>query len=312
MRLVLRGLGVVLGALILLGVVMALWPRTGEAPGRMVDLGGRSLHLYCQGTSDGGPTVVFDSGAFGIYADWTWVQAEVAKETRACAFDRAGMGWSDPPPRPFGPNDHVDDLRALMEAAGEPGPYVLVGHSMAGLRLRAFSVRHRDVLAGLVFIDAAAPEALASADIQNLVRRFRQLSQAGLWAAQSGLLRAISGFVPDGFDLEGQALKDKRRFFAAPSHHRATISELEGALASGVDDLLATDGLADLPIAVFSAGEATTERGRAFRDRQAAVAQMGAWSYYENDEAASHTSLMNKTNAPRIAAAIADVRRRAP
>src|SRR5690349_21028102 len=97
------------------------------APGRLVDVGGYRLHLYCVG--QGSPTVVLASGAGGFSAEWSIVQPQIAASARVCAFDRAGLGWSEVGPGPRTPAQIADELHTLLVQAGEPGPYLLVAHS---------------------------------------------------------------------------------------------------------------------------------------------------------------------------------------
>src|SRR5262245_44665980 len=99
-------------------------------PGQMVDVGGYRLHIQCMGA--GTPTVVLNSGAGGFSAEWSLIQPELAKTTRVCAFDRAGLGWSDPGPEPRTPARIADELDALLTHAGIKGPLVLVAHSAGG------------------------------------------------------------------------------------------------------------------------------------------------------------------------------------
>lgn len=104
-----------------------------EPPGVLVDVGGHRLHLYC--TGEGDPTVLLDAGS----GDWSLklrpLQDELAATTRVCTYDRAGSGWSEPGPAPRTGERIVDELEALLEAAAEPGPYVLAGHSFGGLTM---------------------------------------------------------------------------------------------------------------------------------------------------------------------------------
>ena len=99
-------------------------------PHRLIDVGGRKLNLYCSGT--GSPTVVFESPSGSAGWDWWAVQTQVAAKTRACIHDRAGYGFSDPSPRAADAGNAVDDLHALLKAAGIAPPYVLVGNSFGG------------------------------------------------------------------------------------------------------------------------------------------------------------------------------------
>jgi pimeloyl-ACP methyl ester carboxylesterase len=126
-------------------------------PGRLVDIGGgRKLHLHCVGT--GSPAVIFEAGASSFAIDFSLVQPEVARTTRACSYDRLGLGWSDP----SGDKDSgaVANLHALLQAAGEKPPYVLAGASRGGLYVRQYTTRYPDDVVGLVLIDPAHEDRL--------------------------------------------------------------------------------------------------------------------------------------------------------
>jgi pimeloyl-ACP methyl ester carboxylesterase len=125
------------------------YPRVG----RSVNIGGRTLNIFCSG--EGSPAVVFDSGGNQPGYTWKLVQPEVAKSTRACWYDRAGYGWSDPAPAPRTSADIADDLHKLLRAAGVPPPYVLVGHSFGGFNIRVFAAQNRSEVAGMVLVDSA-------------------------------------------------------------------------------------------------------------------------------------------------------------
>ena len=129
----------------------------GPPPGRLVDIGGRKLHLNCTGT--GSPIVVLESGASSFAIDWALVQPEVATTTRVCSYDRAGMGWSDAG-EPERPDRVVRDLQALLAAAAEKPPYVLVGASRGGLYTRIYQRRHPSEVVGLVQVDPSHEERL--------------------------------------------------------------------------------------------------------------------------------------------------------
>jgi pimeloyl-ACP methyl ester carboxylesterase len=100
--------------------------------------------------------VILDAGLSRTSLDWSLVQPEIGKTTQVCAFDRAGMGWSDPAPqdKPRTPGQIAQELRALLTNAGISGPYVLVGHSLAGKNVRMFALQHPDEVAGMVLVDA--------------------------------------------------------------------------------------------------------------------------------------------------------------
>lgn len=125
-------------------------------PGRLIPVGhGSKLSLYC--TGQGRPTVVFESGFGGGTAEtWSRLQPALAKHTRTCSYDRAGYGFSTLGrnlPRDL--NHAVADLATLLRRSGEPGPYILVGHSNGGILIGAYANLHPASVAALVFLDAA-------------------------------------------------------------------------------------------------------------------------------------------------------------
>ena len=129
-----------------------------QPPGRLVDIGGYRLHLYCTGS--GGPAVILEHGHRATYLDWFRVQPELAKFTRVCSYDRAGYGWSDPSPKDRVPSVMAEELHALLRAAGEKPPYVLVAHSLGALNAIMFAHKFPHEVAGLVLVDGVRAESL--------------------------------------------------------------------------------------------------------------------------------------------------------
>src|SRR6188472_3223117 len=123
------------------------------APGQLVDIGGYRLHLWCTGS--GTPAVILDNGLGGSSAGWGFVQPDVARFTRVCSYDRAGMGYSDPGPSPRTARRIASELNELLARSGMPGPVVLVGESIAGFTVRVFASDHPERAAGLVLVDAS-------------------------------------------------------------------------------------------------------------------------------------------------------------
>lgn len=112
---------------------------------------GRRLNIYCIGS--GSPTVVFDSGLGDGTRVWGLIQPAVAKYTRACSYDRAGLGFSDPPTRASTSANMVDDLHHLLDAAHVKPSYILVGHSLGGMNVKLYAEKYLPEVAGLVFVD---------------------------------------------------------------------------------------------------------------------------------------------------------------
>ena len=126
-----------------------LFPQVGQS----INIGGRSLNLYCAG--QGPETVVMDSGGNTPGYGWVLVERSVSQFTRACWYDRAGYGWSDPAPKQRTSKEIVDDLHKLLRAARVPPPYILVGHSFGGFNVRIFAAQHPREVAGMVLVDSA-------------------------------------------------------------------------------------------------------------------------------------------------------------
>ncbi len=121
-------------------------------PGQLVSADGTRLNLYCMGS--GSPAVIFDSGWEDWAPVWTLVQPKVAGWTRACSYDRAGAGFSDPGPMPRSSVRIADELHSALHHAGIKGPYILVGHAFGGDNVRTFAQRYTAELAGLVLVEA--------------------------------------------------------------------------------------------------------------------------------------------------------------
>ncbi len=160
-RILLAALGLFLSLIIILLVRESVARNRYRAeyppPGQMVSLGTHDIHLNCVGS--GSPTVVFeaDLDQYGSLS-WVSVQSEIGKLTRACSYDRAGILWSEPGPRPRDGERIANELGAVLDAAGEVGPYVLVGHAFGGAYVRIFAGRNPDDVCGMVLIESSHPE----------------------------------------------------------------------------------------------------------------------------------------------------------
>jgi pimeloyl-ACP methyl ester carboxylesterase len=130
---------------------MPLLAQSAAPPGRLIDLGGRKMHINCTGS--GTPTVILEAGASSFSIDWSLVQPEIAQTNRVCSYDRARMGWSDPGTAAETSANIVLDLKRLLSAAEEKGPYVLVGASMGGIYVRVFQMRYPEQVVGMILVD---------------------------------------------------------------------------------------------------------------------------------------------------------------
>lgn len=121
-------------------------------PGRMISVHGVNLHLYCMGS--GSPTLVLEAGLGENVLSWYPVQAKLARNMRVCAYDRPGLGWSDPVDAAIQPEEVAKNLHTLLNNAGIAPPFVLVGHSRGGIYVRAFYHRYPEETRGMVLVDS--------------------------------------------------------------------------------------------------------------------------------------------------------------
>lgn len=124
--------------------------------GDLVDVGGRSLYLHCQGS--GSPVVVLEAGLAGDSRTWGQVAPEIAADTTVCAYDRANLGQSEPAETPRTAQDMVGDLEALLQAAGQEPPLVLVGFSFGGVVAQMYASTHASDVAGIVLVESNHPD----------------------------------------------------------------------------------------------------------------------------------------------------------
>ncbi len=241
------------------------------APGRMVTVAeGRRLHILCEGEG-AGPTVIFEAGLSQYTANTTMAAAQdaIAGFARVCTYDRAGMGWSDPAPEGWTYPDRTRDLHALLQAAGIDGPYVLVGHSIGGLLIRAYAHAWPGQVAGLVLVDATSERDLPEFE----VARGPTVSQidAALAASRPGV--PIIG-MPAGTSAEVQMAFTPEVLRGVKAEFEA-LARLDAAtLPPG-----APGALGDLPLIVIRRGRTMSPPSEAdlnHRQNQEALAVLSS------------------------------------
>ncbi len=270
--------------------------------GQLVDIGGRSLRIVCAGPDRGvsaKPTVLFEAGAFGFAADWAVVQEQLADEgVRSCAYDRAGLGWSDPGPSPRDGLAVVSDLEALLKASGEPGPFVIVGHSMAGLRLRLFAARNPQRVSGVVLVDAATPEDMDDPHTRHYVAGFIGVSRAVAVIASFGLLQPVkTAPFADKIGLTPAAKAEKQEMFASARHNRVSEEEVETWPITAQQAREAGQYDPTWPVAVITAERGDGAAWKPQHDASAIAANHG---YIEEVKGSEHASLLGLKYADHI------------
>ncbi|RAK52512.1 alpha/beta hydrolase [Phenylobacterium deserti] len=271
--------------------------------GTAVDIGGRRLRLVCEGPRTQAPTIWLESGAFSGAADFAATQQALTERgLRSCAYDRAGMGYSDPGPKPRDGEAIVGDLEKLIAASGEPGPFVLTGHSMAGLYMRLFASRNPQQVAGLVFLDAAMPEMIEAPGAQAFIDRFTTMARLGAVAGTLGLTKPFYLFG-DRIGLPPAGKVEKRHGFISGRQSRAALAEVQSWRAAARQAAAAGPLNPQWPVAVVTAGPRSPDRAAWDTARQAPATASRA-GFIDNIDAADHRTMLGLTHAGRIVAAI--------
>jgi pimeloyl-ACP methyl ester carboxylesterase len=294
---------VVSGILLFLGLAAAagaLYQAAGARrgrrlyppPGTVIDVGGQRLHVMWAGSGE--PAVLFESGIAASCLSWTRVLREVASFTRACAYDRAGLGWSDPASGPRTLDRMLEEIRGVFAASGVAAPYILVGHSFGAFLTCTYAARHPNEVAGIVLLDPPSEWHEVTREQAYLLWGGIQLSRIGGLLARLGVVRACLALltggapgVPRNFvrifgptaarTLERmvgevrklppdvhplvQSLWCQPKCFRAMAEHLAALEETAAAVAG-------VTSLPDVPLVIVSSG--TQPTGVITRHRQLA------------------------------------------
>jgi pimeloyl-ACP methyl ester carboxylesterase len=312
----LLGLVVALLALAVLGAIYQAIAteraeRTYPPPGEMVDVGGYSLHINCVG--QGSPTVILEAGSGLFSAQWVRVQRQVSDTTRVCAYDRAGMGWSEMGPDPRDAKQITSELHTLLGKAGIEGPYVLVGHSFGGMYMQTYAARYPDEVAGVGLVDSSTdpdqfsqrPEAQDSNEPQKQTSSVSsQLVRLGVsLPARLGIVRLLSNLDPAPPELPQQQRAQTDAL--TPSTREFTTFVLE-LLAPTQTLRLGTPGsLGNKPLAVLTAPKQAEPGWLKHQDK---LATLSSNSIHRVVKGATHESLLyEKRDAQATSAAIVEV-----
>jgi pimeloyl-ACP methyl ester carboxylesterase len=249
--------------------------REFPAQGKLVDIGGRRMQLDCRGA--GSPTVIFESGLdINGSLSWSAVHDEIAKTTRACAYSRAGIMWSDPRGGPQNAKTIAEDLHATLVKAGERAPFVLVGHSMGGPYIMTYTKYFGSEVAGLVFVDASHPDqvqrfkAVTSYTPSDMIL----LIKAGVAFAWTGAVRMVPLATEGVPHQPPQAVQAMAAY--APTSLGSLLKEIEsvdmtlaeaGAFRQlGHRPVFVLTSMVPLPEEALAALKLTHEQGRQYKE----------------------------------------------
>jgi pimeloyl-ACP methyl ester carboxylesterase len=312
----LLGLIVVVLTLAVLGVIyQAIATELAEQayppPGEMVDVGDYSLHINCVG--QGTPTVVLDAGSGLFSAQWVRVQRQVSDTTRVCAYDRAGMGWSEMGPEPRDARQITSELHTLLSKAGIEGPYVLVGHSFGGMYMQTYAARYPEEVAGVALVDSSTdpdqfgqrPKAREGNEPQKQTSAVgSQLVRFGVsLPARLGIVRLLSMLDPASPDLPPHQRAQTDAL--TPSTREFTTYVLEFLAPTQTLRLGSEGSLGNKPLAVVTAPKQAEPGWLKHQDK---LATLSSNSIHRVVKGATHTSLLyEKRDAQATSAAIVEV-----
>jgi pimeloyl-ACP methyl ester carboxylesterase len=277
--------------------------------GVLADIGGRRMHVVRAGpAASERPLVLLEAGAFGFSADWAVVQQRLAEHGYASlAYDRAGLGLSDPGPAPRDGAAIGADLEALLAREAPRGPLILVGHSMAGLHVHRLAARNRERVVGIVLVDATTPRSMDSRFVSVAVGQFATLSRLAAWGAGAGLLKPLSGTgLADMIGLDGAVGEAKRWAFGDGGHNRWAAEEVAQWPAAARQALEAGELDPRWPVAVVLAGPAEARSG--LKTLQAAPALASQDGTVEHVAGATHATILSGDNALQIVRGVEHVR----
>jgi len=276
--------------------------RTFPPPGQLVDVGGYQMHIFCAG--EGSPTVILDALFPGTVSNWGWVQPEIARTTRVCAYDRAGLGWSEPGPEPRDAQQAATELNNLLANAGITGPYILVGHSLGGLSTRMFANLYPDQVAGMVLVEGTNPDSWVRRGLTEGVGADRnQLAMTPLLARlgvfRLGLIRIFSSDP----DLPEQQRKELQAFFDTAKFWE-TVRSVDNSFSQSLDEVRQAGDLGEKPLVIVlgtNGDGSIVELHELFAQQQ----KLSSNSLTRMVEGATHASLVdNQVHAAQTSAAI--------
>jgi pimeloyl-ACP methyl ester carboxylesterase len=278
--------------------------RRYPPPGELVEVGDHRLHIHCVG--EGSPTVILESTSGGTSANWAWVQPEVAKTTRVCAYDRGGRGWSELGPQPRDAIQIAGELHALLRNADVPAPYVLVGHSAGGLFIREYAEQYPNEVAGMVLLDASHPDSTTLPSQREGLEFERELYAITPWLAPFGIDRVVYGWglIDIAPGLPPKQVAQTKAFWSTWKQHESSRDELAVRQSRTEPQVRRTGDLGDMPLMVISADKQLAD----WFELQKELATLSTDSVHRVIDGSTHLSLaFDKQDARATSALILEV-----
>ncbi|MBX2997441.1 MAG: alpha/beta hydrolase [Caldilineaceae bacterium] len=299
--------------LVIIGIVGLIYEAWAEAtvkaqfpaPGQIMTVDGRPMHIHCVG--NGTPTVILDAGQGGWSSDWAAIMPELSQHSRVCAYDRAGYGWSGSADDERTPQQAADDLAGLLTVAQIESPYLLVGFSHAGLANRLFAAQHADEMAGLILVDPATEydnEILGAEMLQQQRGAVGLFKSFGL-LARLGLIRLLgpegmAGYAP----FIATAAADPKvyyTFVANPQWWDTSVQEFESRLNDANLTLVRAQGqIPNIPLIIIASdtlevgGNMADSMQAARHERMSLIAAQSTHGEFIVAEDSTHNVLIDR------------------
>jgi len=272
--------------------------RRFPPPGQLVDIGGQRLHLNIMGENNGSLTVILEAGMVSFSSNWAWVQPEVAKVARVVAVDRAGLGWSNPGPKPRDAGQSASELHTALEKLGIHGPYILAGHSYGGLAVRAFAALYRDEVAGMVLVDGSHPDQWVRMGVSSKVVGMSNymsglLARFGLFRIFKGEYKLLANGLPTRQYDELMALASTPRALSSAGDSLFVWDSISRPLVNDAGSL------GDLPLIVLSVTD-QPRMGAKLTELQAELPALSTNSEHITVQGAYHEGLVAQENHARV------------
>ncbi len=238
-------------------VDLALDNQRYPPPGRLIDVGGHELHLHC--TGEGNPTVILESANMGWSLHWTKIQADLARLTRVCSYDRAGFGWSERGPSPRTGRHIASELHTLLARARVSGPYILVGHSLGGFVVRLYYNSYKDDVVAMVLVDAHHERQFDEEEFRKFIAAIRTAFPIIGAATTVGVTRLMLTLdvLPPLFAKQEESapleIRPMLRAGWARTRYFATMADEEASLEETASQVKRAGLLGDLPLVVVTA-----------------------------------------------------------
>lgn len=313
----LKWLGIGLVAIVVLGIAyqaiaVEFDKRNYPPPGQLYSVNGHQMHIVC--TGEGSPAVILQAGGAADSIWWYRVQNQLAEHTRVCAFDRPGMGWSEPTTEPRDALTLTGELHTLLEQAGVAAPYVMAGHSWGAVLTRIYAAQYPQQIAGIVLVDSALV----------LPKHFADQSEFDEWKSSFGALQFIAGAMtrlglrrltdtsvfqdagyPPDIALELVSMRSRNEVIDID------FVEFQAEMWALTEASAAAENLGDLPMAVLWASESWKNQDIYMTELPAARAEISTYSsnsVTRTVEGADHVSILgNEQYAQQVSDAILDV-----